>query len=62
MPVLDARGEIVHDRGATPSPGLHVLGLRFQRRRASHFIGGVGTDAAELAARLVAAGPRAMAA
>ncbi|HEU4977010.1 MAG TPA: NAD(P)/FAD-dependent oxidoreductase [Baekduia sp.] len=54
VPVLDAAGEVVHDRGATGAPGLHVLGLRFQRRRSSHFIGGVGRDAAELAAALVA--------
>jgi putative flavoprotein involved in K+ transport len=51
--VLDARGEIIHGRGATAAPGVHVLGLRFQCRRSSHFIGGVGRDAAELAARLV---------
>ena len=35
--------------GITPSPGLYVLGLRFLRRRRSHFIDGVGTDAEELA-------------
>ena len=32
-----------------PSPGLYVLGLNFLRRRRSHFIDGVGFDAAELA-------------
>ena len=31
------------------SPGLYVLGLNFLRRRRSHFIDGVGFDAAELA-------------
>jgi putative flavoprotein involved in K+ transport len=50
--VTDAAGEIVHHRGTTARPGLHVLGLRFQSRRSSHFIGGVGRDAAELADRL----------
>ncbi|MEA2177889.1 MAG: putative flavoprotein involved in transport [Solirubrobacteraceae bacterium] len=52
VPVLDPRGELVHDRGATSAPGLHVLGLRFQQRRASHLIGGVGVDATDLAERL----------
>jgi putative flavoprotein involved in K+ transport len=54
VPVLDGAGEIVHDRGATPSPGLYVLGLRFQRRRSSHLIGGVGDDARALADHLIA--------
>jgi putative flavoprotein involved in K+ transport len=49
VPVLDARGEIVHDGGITPSRGLYVLGLRFLRRRKSNFIDGVGRDAEELA-------------
>jgi putative flavoprotein involved in K+ transport len=49
VPVLDSDGEIVHRRGITPVPGLYVLGLKFQRRRASHFIGGVGADAALIA-------------
>jgi putative flavoprotein involved in K+ transport len=55
VPVLDAAGEIAHIEGVTPSPGLYTLGLRFQRRRNSHFIGGVGDDAAQLAAALVTA-------
>jgi putative flavoprotein involved in K+ transport len=49
VPVLDAAGEIRHDGGITPSPGLYVLGLNFLRRRRSHFIDGVGFDAVELA-------------
>jgi putative flavoprotein involved in K+ transport len=53
VPVLDARGELIHDRGAVAAPGLHVLGLRFQQRRTSHFIGGVGHDAGMLAERLM---------
>jgi putative flavoprotein involved in K+ transport len=48
-PALDDRGEIVHRHGATPVEGLYVLGLKFQRRRGSHFIGRVGADAALLA-------------
>jgi putative flavoprotein involved in K+ transport len=49
VPVLDPSGEVRHDRGVTPSPGLYVLGLRFQHRRSSHFIDGVGHDARHLA-------------
>jgi putative flavoprotein involved in K+ transport len=49
VPALDGAGEIVHHRGVTPVRGLFVLGLRFQWRRKSHFVGGVGEDAAFLA-------------
>ena len=49
VPVLDARGEIRQRRGATPVPGLYVLGQRFQHVRSSHFIYGVGRDAAFVA-------------
>jgi putative flavoprotein involved in K+ transport len=52
--VLDERGEIRHRGGVTDEPGLYVLGLRFQRRKNSNFIDGVGNDAAELARHLVA--------
>jgi putative flavoprotein involved in K+ transport len=53
VPALDARGELIHDRGAVAAPGLHVLGLRFQQHRMSHFIGGVGRDAGQLADRFL---------
>ena len=53
---LDHEGEIVHSHGATRIPGLYVLGLAFQSRRSSHFIGGVGRDA-EVIARRIAARP-----
>jgi putative flavoprotein involved in K+ transport len=52
VPALDARGEIRHDGGVTPFPGLYVIGLYFLRRRKSSFIDGVGRDAMELAAHL----------
>jgi putative flavoprotein involved in K+ transport len=52
VPVLDAAGELVHREGVTGAPGLVALGLKFQRRRASHFIGRVGADAAFIADRL----------
>jgi putative flavoprotein involved in K+ transport len=48
LPVLDARGELAHDGGVTPEPGLYVLGLYFMRRRNSSLLDGVGADAAEL--------------
>ena len=41
-------GELVHSRGLLCMPGLFALGLRFMRRRDSHFIDGVGRDAEEL--------------
>lgn len=49
LPVVDGRGEIVHDGGRTPSPGLFVLGLQFLRHRSSSFLDGVGVDADHLA-------------
>jgi putative flavoprotein involved in K+ transport len=52
VPVLDERGEIRHKGGVTDEPGLYVLGLRFQRRRNSNFIDGVGNDADELSRHL----------
>jgi putative flavoprotein involved in K+ transport len=54
VPVLDADGEIVQHHGVTDAPGLYTLGLRFQRRRGSHLIGGVGADAELLAAKIAA--------
>jgi putative flavoprotein involved in K+ transport len=53
VPVLDESGEVIQRRGATPAPGLYTLGFKFQWRRRSHFIGGVGDDAAYLAERIV---------
>jgi putative flavoprotein involved in K+ transport len=55
VPVLDARGELIQRDGVTPAPGLYVLGLRFQSRRNSNFIEGVGRDAAALATRIAGA-------
>jgi putative flavoprotein involved in K+ transport len=59
VPVLDSRGEIRHQEGVTPCPGLYVLGLNFLRRRKSAFLDGVGEDAEfvseHIAARLHAA-------
>jgi putative flavoprotein involved in K+ transport len=57
IPVLDGEGEIRHEGGVTPVPGLYVLGLHFQRRRNSGFIDGVGADA-EFLANHIASGVR----
>ena len=51
--VFDESGEIEQRDGVTPVPGLYVLGRNFQSRRSSHFIGGVGRDAAAIAALLL---------
>jgi putative flavoprotein involved in K+ transport len=45
VPVMNARGDIMHNGGITPEVGLYVLGMNFQRRRSSSFIDGVGADA-----------------
>ena len=52
VPVLDDRGEIRHEGGITPEPGLYVLGIRFQRTKGSNLIDGVGRDAEELTKHL----------
>jgi putative flavoprotein involved in K+ transport len=53
--VIDDAGEVAQRRGVTRIPGIFVLGLAYQYRRSSHFIGGVGRDAETLARRLTAA-------
>jgi putative flavoprotein involved in K+ transport len=45
LPALDDRGEIRHDGGVTPEPGLYVLGIRFQRTKGSNLLDYVGRDA-----------------
>jgi len=55
VPVLDRAGELVHREGITAAPGLFALGLRFQRTRKSHFLGGVGDDAAHIAVAIAGA-------
>ena len=54
LPVLDATGAPVHERGVTAAAGLYFLGLRWLHRRSSAFIGGVGQDAAYLAEHIAA--------
>jgi putative flavoprotein involved in K+ transport len=53
VPALDERGEIAHQRGVTPQPGLYVLGQRFQHRLDSNFIDGVRHDAAYVAGHII---------
>ena len=52
--VIGGDGGILHDRGRTVAAGLYVLGMRWQSRMTSHQIGGVGPDAAFLAAQITA--------
>jgi putative flavoprotein involved in K+ transport len=47
--VLDESGEIRQRQGVTAAPGLYALGLRFQHRRNSSFLDGVGRDAETIA-------------
>jgi len=54
VPILDRKGNIVHDGGVViKAPGLYVLGLPFLRRRKSSLIDGVGDDAHDLTAHLL---------
>lgn len=46
---LDDRGQLRQHEGVLGVPGLFALGLRFMRRRDSHFLDGVGRDAEALA-------------
>jgi putative flavoprotein involved in K+ transport len=53
LPVVDSDGHLRHRRGlAEGEPGLYFVGLPFQTRLASAFIGGVGEDAAFVAAAI----------
>ena len=52
LPIVGSDGELIHSGGVTPAPGAYALGLRFQRKRDSNFIGGVGADAWEIAAHV----------
>lgn len=54
LPVIDATGQPRHHRGVTELPGLYFLGLSWQIRRNSAFLNGVGADAAEIVANMLA--------
>jgi len=53
LPVLDRKGEVMHEGGVVRSvPGLYVIGLPVLRRRKSTFIHGAEDDARDLVADL----------
>jgi putative flavoprotein involved in K+ transport len=53
VPVRGGMGEIQHVNGATPAPGLHIVGARWQSRRGSSFLDGVRHDAATVVTHLL---------
>jgi putative flavoprotein involved in K+ transport len=58
LPVFDADGEPRHDRGVVDAqPGLYFVGLFFLSSVGSSLVGGVGRDAAHIAARIAARVP-----
>ena len=52
LPLLDAQGAPVHDKGVTQFPGLYFLGLNFLSKFSSSFLIGVAEDAERLALRI----------
>jgi putative flavoprotein involved in K+ transport len=48
VPVVDAKGQLIHEGGVVDSPGLYALGLPVLRRRRSSFICGIEDDAREV--------------
>jgi putative flavoprotein involved in K+ transport len=52
VPVLDERGEPIHRRGVTESPGLYFLGMHFQHSLGSSLIGFVRHDAEFIVERI----------
>ena len=54
LPVLDAKGQPIHEAGATREPGLAFVGLRYQRFAKSDLFLGVGDDARLVVERLCA--------
>jgi putative flavoprotein involved in K+ transport len=54
VPVLDEAGDVRHVNGTTASPGLHVVGRRWQTRRSSTFLDGVRHDAAMVVSKILA--------
>lgn len=55
VPVLDRKGQLVHDGGVvTGAPGMYAIGLPVLRRRKSTFIHGAEDDARDIVSHLVA--------
>ena len=54
VPVFDADGAPVHERGVTATPGLYFLGLPWQHTRGSALLGWVKDDAHHITDRIAA--------
>jgi putative flavoprotein involved in K+ transport len=54
VPVFDAQGRPLHQRGVTESPGLYFLGLTWQHTRGSALLGWVKDDAEHIAHQISA--------
>jgi putative flavoprotein involved in K+ transport len=52
VPVLDRKGQLLHEGGVADVPGMYVMGLPFLRRRKSSFIHGAEDDARDLSEHL----------
>jgi putative flavoprotein involved in K+ transport len=52
VPVVDGKGQLLHEGGVAGSPGLYALGLPVLRRRRSTFMCGIEDDAAEVIGHL----------
>jgi putative flavoprotein involved in K+ transport len=52
VPVLDAQGRPVQQRGVSPVPGLYFLGLHWMHTIKSGLLSGVGNDAQHLAEQI----------
>ncbi|KXI31047.1 pyridine nucleotide-disulfide oxidoreductase [Paraglaciecola hydrolytica] len=48
LPVFDHKGQVKHDGGVAPEPGLYFMGLPLMRRRKSSYIMGVEDDARDI--------------
>jgi putative flavoprotein involved in K+ transport len=59
LPVCDASGFPVQQRGVTRFPGLYFLGMNYLYNRKSGILLGVGEDAAHIAAAIAARGEQA---
>jgi putative flavoprotein involved in K+ transport len=53
VPVLDRKGQIIHDGGVSAWPGLYLIGMPFLRRRKSTLIDGAAADARDLTGHVV---------
>jgi len=54
VPVVDAKGMLMHDGGVVDAPGMYAIGAPFLRRRKSSFIDGACDDAQDLIVELAA--------